>query len=38
MSRLRVTLNGTDKGSTRNSGGVRNSEYAREARTTPSGC
>ena len=29
MSRLRVTLNGTDKGSPRNSGRVRNSESER---------
>ena len=32
MSRLRVTLNGTDKGSPHNSGGVRNSEYVHEVR------
>ena len=34
MSRLRVTLNGMDKGCPRHSGGVRNSEYERGVRTT----
>ena len=34
VSRLRVMLNGTDKGSPRNSGRVRNSEYKHGVRTT----